>query len=91
MAKSKFLKTVKEVLKDEPKKVEPDIIPDPIKIEEPKIEVETKELEPIIDKEPEEMTVIGTASAENLQKGGWTLIDAHLTPKGKEYKFRKVK
>jgi hypothetical protein len=92
MAKSKFIKAVKVV--KEPVKTEPDItIPDPIKIEETKIEVETKQPEPIIVKETgeETQTVIGTTSAESLQKSGWQLIDCHQTPNGKEYKFRKVK
>ena len=40
--------------------------------------------------EEETVTVIGVASAEQLQKSGWQLIDCHLAPEGKEYKFRKV-
>ena len=40
--------------------------------------------------EEETVTVIGVASAEQLQKSGWQLVDCHLAPEGKEYKFRKV-
>ena len=42
------------------------------------------------EKSKETETVIGIALAEELQKSGWQLIDCHLTPNGKEYKFRKV-
>jgi hypothetical protein len=41
--------------------------------------------------EREEKTVIGVVEAEKLQVEGWQLIDCHLTPEGKEYKFRKDK
>jgi len=37
-----------------------------------------------------EKTVLGLSEAERLQKSGWQLIDCHLTPEGKKYKFRKV-
>ena len=40
--------------------------------------------------EETEKTVLGTSEAEKLQKSGWQLIDCHLIPNGKEYKFRKV-
>ena len=90
MAKSKFVKTVKEVLKNEPVKIEPVKIPDPI-TEKAKVKLDSiKEPKTIIVKEEETQTVIGIASAEGLQKSGWQLIDCHLTPNGKEYKFRKV-
>lgn len=46
---------------------------------------------PIDSKEPEEVTVNSITQAEVLQKSGWQLLDCHHTPKGKEYKFRKVK
>lgn len=62
--------------------------------EEKVIEVITeKVIEPIIETElikEETATVVGIASAEKYQKSGWQLIDCHLTPEGKEYKFRKV-
>lgn len=75
MAKSKLLKTVKK----------------PIELahKEPIAQVIINKVED--SKEPEEITVMGTASAEQLQKSGWQLLDCHRTPKGKEYKFRKVK
>jgi hypothetical protein len=38
----------------------------------------------------EEVEVIGIAKAEELQKSGWQLIDCHLTPDGKFFKYRKV-
>ncbi|MBK7380412.1 MAG: hypothetical protein IPJ03_15770 [Ignavibacteriales bacterium] len=78
MAKSKFAKTVKNVVEETPEEVKVDLAPP----------VETK---PIITEQEETQTVTGVASAEKLQKGGWQLISCRLTPKGKEYKFRKVK
>lgn len=87
MAKSKFIKTVKE-----PVKIEPEIIPDLVITEKTKVELDAKVPETMIVKQPEEITeiVIGIASAEHLQKSGWQLIDCHHTPEGKKYKFRKV-
>lgn len=88
MAKSKPVKT-------KVRPIEPEIKSEDIVItEKTKVEMDSLEnpIEMIVTQPEEEtQTVIGVASAENLQKGGWTLIDAHLTPKGKEYKFRKVK
>lgn len=37
----------------------------------------------------EEKVVIGVVLADKLQKEGWILLDVHLTPQGKEYKFKK--
>lgn len=39
--------------------------------------------------EENEKTVYGLVQAEALQKDGWQLIDCHLTPEGKVYKFKK--
>ena len=44
-----------------------------------------------VPREPDEVTVENITQAEGLQKSGWQLIDCHQTPKGKTYKFRKVK
>jgi len=52
-----------------------------------------KSVKPEIVVEPDsnEQIVIGSASAEIIQKQGWQLIDCHLNSDGKkEYKFRKV-
>ena len=65
------------------------------KFKVPKIEV--KDDGAVIEKESlkialdyTEKTVQDAAEAEDLQKSGWQLIDCHLIPNGKEYKFRKV-
>ena len=56
-----------------------------------KTKLEIPEEEPIIVfSEGELKEVIGITEAEKLQKSGWRLIDCHLTPEGKKYKFRKV-
>ena len=44
----------------------------------------------VVTSEGELKEAIGITEAEKLQKGGWQLIDCHLTPEGKKYKFRKV-
>lgn len=54
--------------------------------------VETPVETPVgVPREPDEVTVENITQAEGLQKSGWQLIDCHQTPKGKTYKFRKVK
>lgn len=59
-------------------------------IEQKPIE-EVKEPIQEVEEPIEEITVIGIAQAEKYQKGGWQLIDCHLTSKGKQYLFRKGK
>lgn len=55
-------------------------------------QVETPVETPVgVPREPDEVTVENITQAEGLQKSGWQLIDCHQTPKGKTYKFRKVK
>jgi len=44
----------------------------------------------VVTSEGELKEAIGITEAERLQKSGWQLIDCHLTPEGKKYKFRKV-
>lgn len=88
MAKRKPVKTVKNVIID-PVKTEDIVITEDTKIE---IDSFNEPKEMIVKQSEDEniKTVIGSASAEHLQKSGWQLIDCHLTPEGKEYKFRKV-
>lgn len=88
MAKRKPVKTVKEVI-IEPVKIEDVIITEDTKVEIDSFE-EPKEMIVIQSDDENVKTVIGSASAEHLQKSGWQLIDCHHTPEGKEYKFRKV-
>ena len=55
-----------------------------------KIELSTDESKVKETVDETEKTVLGISEAEQLQKSGWQLIDCHLTPEGKKYKFRKV-
>lgn len=74
-------KLINKPLKEEPLDVSP---PVPIS---PQVQIEV----PKTITGPEEVTVNNIAQAESLQKSGWQLIDCHQTPKGKTFKFRKVK
>ena len=53
-------------------------------------EVKEEPITIVTEKEDETVLVVGINSAEKYQKSGWQLIDCHLTPEGKQYKFRKV-
>jgi len=56
-----------------------------------KVEPVKEKLKIVIEPDSNEQIVIGSASAEIIQKQGWQLIDCHLNSDGKkEYKFRKV-
>ena len=77
MAKSKF-KVPKIKVKDDGAVIE-------------KVEPVKEKLKIVIEPDSNEQIVIGSASAEHLQKQGWQLIDCHLNSDNKkEYKFRKV-
>ena len=56
-----------------------------------KVEPVVGKLKIVIEPDSNEQIVVGSASAEIIQKQGWQLIDCHLNSDGKkEYKFRKV-